>query len=82
VSSVDVYWFDDTGSGECRTPASWRVLYKDGAEWKPVEATGAYGIEKDRYNRLAFKPVTTSGLRLEVTLQPQWSAGIQEWKLN
>jgi DUF1680 family protein len=82
VSSVDVYWFDDTGSGECRTPASWRVLYKDGAEWKPVEAAGSYGIDKDRYNRVTFKPVTTNGLRLEVTLQPQWSAGIQEWKLN
>jgi hypothetical protein len=80
VSEVEVYWLDDTGSGECRLPASWRVLYKDGEEWKPVEAAGAYGVEKDAYNKVTFKPVTTSALRLEVTLPPQWSAGIQEWK--
>jgi len=82
VSEVEVYWLDDTGSGECRLPASWRVLYKEGDVWKPVEPTGPYGTEKDQYNKVGFKPVTTSALRLEVTLQPQWSAGIQEWKLK
>ena len=79
---MEVYWLDDTGSGECRVPASWRVLYKEGEAWKPVEAGGPYEAEKDRYNKVSFKPVTTSGLRLEVTLQPQWSAGIQEWKVK
>jgi uncharacterized protein len=82
VSGVEVYWFDDTGSGECRVPASWRVLYKDGEEWKPVETAGPYGLEKDRYNTVTFGPVTTSGLRLEVVLLPEWSAGIQEWKVR
>jgi hypothetical protein len=82
VSEVEVYWFDDTGSGECRVPASWSVLYRDGGEWKPVEAAGPYEVEKDRYNQVVFKPVATSALRLEVTLQPQWSAGVQEWKLK
>ena len=82
VSEVDVYWLDDTGSGECRTPASWRVLYKDGEAWKPVEAADAYGLAKDQYNTVRFKPVTTRGLRLEAKLQPLWSAGIQEWKVK
>jgi DUF1680 family protein len=82
VSEVEVYWFDDTGRGQVRVPASWRVLYKDGADWKPVAAQGPYGVEKDRFNRVTFDPVTTSGLRLEVTLQPEWSAGIQEWKVR
>ena len=81
VSQTEVYWFDDTGGGECRVPASWRLLYKDGAEWKPVETTDTYGVSKDKYNQVAFKPVTTSGLKLEVKLQPNWSAGIQEWKV-
>ena len=31
---------------------------------------------------LAFTPVTTTALRLEVTLPPQWSSGIQEWKVR
>jgi len=82
VSQVEVYWFDDTGRGEVRVPQSWRVLYKDGVEWKPVENASPYGVEKDRYNKVSFKPVTTSGLRLEVTMQPNWSAGLQEWKVK
>jgi DUF1680 family protein len=79
VSTTSVYWFDDTGRGECRAPESWRVLFKDGDQWKPVEAAGAYGVEKDKYNKIAFQPVNTTGLRLEVTMRPGWSAGIQEW---
>ena len=42
----------------------------------------SYGVDKDRYNPLAFKRVTTTGLRLKVTMQPQWSAGLQEWKVK
>jgi len=79
---VEVYWFDDTGRGEVRVPQSWRVLYKDGDEWKPVENTGPYDVEKDRYNKSSFKPVTTAGLRLEIIMQPNWSAGLHEWKVK
>ena len=82
VSECDVYWFDDTGRGECRVPASWRVLYRDGAEWKPVATSDAYATALDAYNRIAFKPVKTIALRLEVTLKPNWSAGIQEWRVK
>ena len=82
VSEVEIYWFDDTGRGQVRVPASWRLLYREGNTWKPVTTTGAFGVEKDRYNTLAFSPVTTTGLRVEVTAQPQWSAGIQEWKVK
>jgi DUF1680 family protein len=90
VSEVQVYWFDDTGRGQVRVPASWRVLYNDGAGWKPVETTaaagaaaaGAYGVDKDRFNVVTFKPVETSGLRLEVTMQKEWSAGVQEWRVK
>jgi DUF1680 family protein len=82
VSESELYWFDDTGRGEVRVPASWRILYKDGNEWKPVDNRGAYGVEKDRFNKVSFQPVTTTGLRLEVTMQPNWSAGIQEWSVK
>jgi DUF1680 family protein len=82
VSQAEVYWFDDTGRGECRVPAAWRLLYRDGDDWKPVEVHGTYGTALDRFNRVTFTPVTTSGLRLEVTLQRGWSAGIQEWKVK
>ena len=35
VSEASVYWFDDTGGGGCRVPASWRVLYKSGGGVAP-----------------------------------------------
>jgi DUF1680 family protein len=82
VSSVQVYWYDDTGRGECRAPESWRLLYKDGREWKPVDASGPYGVDLDRFNVVSFSPVTTTGLRLEVAMKKGWSAGIQEWKVQ
>ncbi|HEY0865747.1 MAG TPA: glycoside hydrolase family 127 protein [Fimbriimonas sp.] len=82
VSEALLYWFDDTGIGECRLPESWRLLYRDGDEWKPVAAAGAYGVEKDVYNKVAFAPVATTALRIEVKLRDRWSAGIQEWKVR
>jgi DUF1680 family protein len=83
VSEVEVYWFDDTGRGEVRVPASWRLLYRNGGgEWRPVEARGPYGVERDTFNRVQIAPLTATGLRLEVALQPKWSAGIQEWRVR
>jgi hypothetical protein len=82
VSESQLYWFDDTGHGGCKVPASWRLLYKDGEEWKPVESAGPYGVEKDKYNRVTFKAVTTTALRVEVTMQPRVSAGVARWRVK
>jgi DUF1680 family protein len=82
VSETQVYWFDDTGRGGVRVPKNWRLLYKEGNEWKPVEATGEFGVAKDAYNIVRFKPVTTSALRIELAMQPNVSAGVQEWKVK
>ena len=82
VSEAQVYWFDDTGRGGVRVPASWKLTYRDGESWKPVETTGAYGVERNRYNVVSFKPVTTTALRLELQAQPNVSVGIQEWKVK
>jgi hypothetical protein len=82
VSEVEVYWFDDTGRGECRVPASWQLLYKMGDTWKPVANTGPYGVEKDQYNRVRFQPVRATALKLEIQLPEKFSAGIHEWKVK
>ena len=82
VSEATVYWYDDTGHGEVRVPASWRILYKDGGEWKPVTALSPYGVAKDAPNRVQFSKVTTSALRLEATLQPESSGGVLEWNVQ
>jgi hypothetical protein len=82
VSAVEVYWFDDTGQGECRVPASWQLFYRQGETWLPVQASDPYGVEKDMFNRVKFRPVSTNALRLEVQCQKDWSAGIHEWKVE
>jgi hypothetical protein len=82
LSAVEVYWFDDSGNGNCRVPASWQLLFKDGNEWKPVTGVAEYGVKKDAYNKTTFTPVTTPALRLEIKLQPQFSGGILEWKVT
>ena len=82
VSSVQVYWFDDTGVGACRVPASWRLLYiKDGA-WVPVENPSAFGTAKDVFNKTTFAPVRTTALRIEVRLRHGFSGGILEWRIE
>jgi len=82
VSVVEVYWFDDTGIGECRVPKSWRIMYKYGDEWKPVYTEAPYGIDKDRYNIVVFETVKTKELRLEIQSQENYAGGILEWKIK
>ena len=83
VAIVEVYWFDDTGDGECRVPQSWRILYRVGDEWRPVYSEeGVYGVEKDRVNRIVFETVKTTAVRLEIQSQPDFSGGIHEWKIK
>jgi hypothetical protein len=82
VTGVEVYWFDDTGRGACRAPQSWKVSYRVGERWLPVERATEFGTKLDDYNRVSFAPVNAEGLRLEVQLRPEFSAGILEWKLQ
>ncbi|MBK7406112.1 MAG: glycoside hydrolase family 127 protein [Phycisphaerales bacterium] len=82
VASVSVYWFDDSGSGQCRVPASWRLLYRQGDQWKPVATSDAFGVARDDCNTVTFEPVTTDAMRIEVQLQPGFSGGVLEWSIE
>lgn len=81
VGGAKVYWFDDTGRGGCRLPASWQIQYLEGNDWKPVAMKKDYVIAKDQWCEAAFAPVTTTALRLAVKLQKDWAAGAHEWKV-
>ncbi len=81
VSTVEIYWFDDTGSGQCRVPKWWQVSYRHGGQWKPVAGASEYGIDKDKYNKVTFEAVETDALRLDVQFQEGFSSGILEWKV-
>ncbi len=81
VSRASVYWFDDQDTGQCRVPQSWRLLCKSGEEWKPVEGVDECGVKKDAWNHARFPAVTTTALRIEAQLRPEFSAGILEWQV-
>ena len=82
VSAVEVYWFDDTGVGQCRLPQSWRLLYQNDGKWKPVPGTEVNNAIKDQFNMLSFPSLKTSTLRIEAVLQPGFSGGILEWHVK
>ncbi|WP_314519919.1 glycoside hydrolase family 127 protein [Xanthocytophaga agilis] len=83
VSSVKLYWFDDSPWGGCRVPESWKLLYlaADG-KWKEVQNQNSYGIEKDKYNKVTFSPVQTEALKIEVKLPKEYAGGILEWSVE
>lgn len=83
ISSSDVYWFsDEKQHGECRVPAAWRLLVRDGEEWKPVKNPTEYGVHANEFNHVTFEPVTTNAVRLEATLPEKMSSGILEWRVE
>ncbi len=83
LHSVSVYWLDlDHYDGDFRVPVSWKLYYQDGEIWREVEDASPYGTQTDVYNRVTFRTVTTTALKMEVQLQPGKSGGVLEWKLN
>ena len=83
VTGVDVYWFDDDPVGQCRVPAAWKIQAQLGemTGWEDV-ATDC-PIVKGDWSRVTFaKPVPAVSIRLQVKLQPKFSAGICELRLR
>lgn len=81
VSGTRVYWFDDTGRGECRLPKAWRIEYLVGSEWRPVPGAAQYPVHKDGWIEVHFDPIEVTALRLVVEMQPGWAAGVHEWQV-
>ena len=82
LSEISVYWFDDFGTGQCRVPKTWQLLYQSGSDWTPVTNPTSDPPTKDQWNRMKFSPVKTSALRLVVELQAAFSGGILEWRVK
>ena len=80
VNQTKVFWFDDSGHGECRVPKSWRIFGKVGDQWIPIPTTSEPGTLRDQFNLVTFRPIVVTGLRLNIELQPNFSAGILEWQ--
>jgi hypothetical protein len=70
VSSVEVYWLAfEHYDVIYKAPESWKLLYKEGETWKEVEGASPYGTELNQYNKVTFKPVTTTELKIVAQLQ-------------
>ena len=79
VRGVEVYWFDDTGSGRCRIPESWKVQWRPAADvpWQDVGGEGP--VAKDCFCKVDFpSPVKAQAVRLCVKLRSGFSGGILE----
>ena len=74
ISKVEVFWI--------QPPQSWRVLYQDGGEWKPVTAKGAYGATPNAFTSVEFAPVTTMAVRIEATMAKDASVTMAEWRVG
>ncbi|MBN1806547.1 MAG: hypothetical protein JW837_14965 [Sedimentisphaerales bacterium] len=55
---------------------------KQDDQWKLVSNASDYGTRKDKFNNVKFIPVQTTSLRIEAKLQPNFSAGILEWRID
>ena len=83
IRGVEVYWFDDTGSGRCRVPKSWKVQWRKSADAPWQDVGGAGEIAKDRFCALDFaSTVTAQAVRFCVKLQPGFSGGILECRFK
>ncbi len=81
IGSVGVYWFDDTGIGECRLPAGWSLDARINGAWVPVKARDPFGTDADKYVHVRFDAVTTDALRLNIQAQKGWAGGVHEWRV-
>ncbi len=81
INSVKLWWFDDTGSGQCRVPASYTIQYWNGNSWQAVSGASGYGRATNQFNTTTFNPVNTTRLRVNVQLQSGYSGGVVEWEV-
>jgi DUF1680 family protein len=83
LTEVSVYWWDERRiQAHCRVPKAWQVFYLDKGHWQKVTETDSYGVLMDQMNTTHFNKITTTALRIEVDLQPEWSGGILEWSVR
>ena len=83
VSHAKTYWWTEHYEyGGVRPPASWKLLYKDGSDWKPVPNAGGYGVAVNQYNEVSFAPVKTAELKIEIQFQPGRCGSLIRWRVE
>ena len=57
-------------------PQRGKLLCRRDGAWQAVQTSDAFGVAKDRFNKVSFAAVAADALRIEVKLQPGFSSGI------
>lgn len=81
INRSRIYWFDDTGRGECRIPVSASMEYLDGSTWKTVNTTTPIPVGLDKWAEVDFQPITTTAIRLRFVMKKDFSVGVHEWQV-
>ncbi len=84
MNRFEVYWYDDANG--TRIPGSIKILYWDEKEgWQEARMLSEYQdvIKIDRYNTIHFEKITTTAVRLVMTVLDDAGAnGIYRWKVS
>lgn len=83
IETCQVYFVADSGrDNSSQLPNSWRLLYRDGDEWRPVRASSAYAAQPNEFSTVNFEPVRTAAMRLELELDEGKSTDLAEWRVG
>lgn len=84
LNACEIYWYDD--GGDTGVPGSFYLEYLDeNGQWKKAVMKTEWkdAIKKDQYNQILLEPVTTTELRLVMTVaEGKYAVGIYRWKVS
>lgn len=84
LNTCDLYWYDD--GGDTGIPESFFLEYLDEKnQWRKAVIKGDWreALKKNQYNRITLEPVTTTQLRLVMTVaQGKQAVGVYRWKVS
>lgn len=84
LNTNKIYWYDD--GGDTHVPAAVTFDYQDSeGNWKPavIKTKIADALKTDQYNTIELADLTTTGLRMNLTIAAGKSAtGVLRWKVS
>ncbi|WP_420594207.1 MGH1-like glycoside hydrolase domain-containing protein [Deinococcus sp.] len=84
VNQIKLAFYDDTGTGSIRTPASYQVQYLDGGTWRDVggqQRTPANPASNE-VNVINFASVTINRVRAVMTKAGGFASGVTEFEAS
>ncbi|HEX6974172.1 MAG TPA: DUF5695 domain-containing protein, partial [Vicinamibacterales bacterium] len=74
IGRAEVFWVSP--------PKSWRILYQDAGQWKPVAPRGNYTVAPGALAAVEFTPIRTNALRIEATMASDAIVSVAEWRVG